>query len=77
MRIVRGLVEGFTKRYAVVRLVWYEAHATMADAIVREKRLKKWPREWKVRLIAERNPYWTDLWAEVTANVDGSPPPRG
>ncbi len=59
------VVEGFTSKYNVIRLVWYELHGTMEDAILREKRIKKWNREWKVRLVEERNPYWNDLWVEL------------
>ena len=58
------LVEGFTKRYAVHRLVWYEAHETMESAIMREKMLKRWKRDWKIRLIAEDNPSWSDLYGD-------------
>ncbi len=47
-------------------LVWYELHGTMEAAITREKRIKKWNREWKVHLIEEGNPYWNDLWFEIT-----------
>ena len=50
------LVEGFTKRYGVHRLVWYEAHENMESAITREKMLKRWKRAWKIRLIQEANP---------------------
>lgn len=60
-----GLVEGFTHRYGVHRLVWLEPHATMEAAILREKRLKKWRREWKVDLIERDNPLWGDLWPGV------------
>ncbi|NTW76986.1 MAG: GIY-YIG nuclease family protein [Syntrophaceae bacterium] len=49
-------VEGFTKRYNVHRLVWYELHENMNSAIEREKRLKEWKRAWKLRLIEELNP---------------------
>ncbi|WJI16311.1 GIY-YIG nuclease family protein [Pseudoxanthomonas winnipegensis] len=59
------VVEGFTDRYAVVRLVWYELHETMESAILREKRLKKWRRAWKVDLIEQGNAYWRDLWCEI------------
>jgi len=55
------VVEGFTKRYHVHRLVYFELFDDMYEAISREKRLKKWNREWKVRLIEERNPQWRDL----------------
>ena len=56
-----GLIDGFTKDYGVHRLVWFEQHATMEHAIVREKRIKKWNRAWKIRLIEEANPEWRDL----------------
>ena len=59
------LVEGFTQRYRVHRLVWYEVHESMESAITREKRLKKWNRAWKIRLIEERNPTWADLYGEI------------
>lgn len=59
------LVEGFTKRYGVHRLVWYEVHEIMESAIVREKSLKKWNRAWKIELIEERNPGWVDLYEEI------------
>ena len=55
------LVEGFTKRYGVHQLVWYEIHESMDAAIQREKRLKEWKRTWKVQLIEKRNPNWEDL----------------
>jgi len=60
-----GLVEGFTRRYGVHRLVWFEQHATMEAAITREKQLKKWRRDWKLDLIAQHNQLWKDLWTEV------------
>jgi putative endonuclease len=56
-----GIVRGFTQRYGIKRLVWFEAHETMEQAIVREKRIKRWPRAWKYELIHERNPTWHDL----------------
>lgn len=56
-----GLIEGFTSRYGVRRLVWFESHETMEAAILREMRLKKWNRRWKLALIEERNPLWEDL----------------
>jgi putative endonuclease len=60
-----GLVEGFTKRYGVTRLVWYELHQSMDAAIVRERQMKKWNRAWKARLIARSNPQWNDLSGQV------------
>ena len=59
------MVEGFTKRYQVTQLVWYELHGTMASAIRREKRLKEWKRGWKLKLIEQSNPEWKDLWHEL------------
>ena len=59
------LVEGFTKTYGVRSLVWYEAHPTMESAITREKRIKKWCRAWKIRLIEKLNPEWDDLNDEI------------
>ncbi len=56
------VVEGFTKKYGVHRLVYYELHDDMENAIIREKRLKKWNRAWKLRLIEEMNPNWDDLY---------------
>ncbi len=55
-------VPGFTSRYDVTRLVWYELHDCMESAIEREKRIKKWNRAWKLRLIEETNPNWEDLY---------------
>jgi putative endonuclease len=57
-----ALVAGFTKRYGVHRLVWYELHETMDSAIQREKRLKEWKRIWKMDLIEQTNPDWQDLY---------------
>ena len=70
------MIDGFTHDYGVETLVYYEMHATMEHAIVREKRLKKWNRAWKLRLINERNPQWLDLWEEIQGSI-GSPPSRG
>jgi len=60
-----GVVEGFTKRYGVHRLVWFEMHDNMESAIFREKRLKKWKRQWKINLIESNNPNWRDLYEEI------------
>ncbi len=60
-----GLLAGFTKRYGIRRLVWYEAHDSMQAAIGREKALKEWKRAWKIRLIEEANPDWQDLSEEL------------
>jgi putative endonuclease len=54
--------EGFTKEYGIHLLVYFELHEDMENAIIREKRLKKWNRDWKVRLIEEKNPDWKDLY---------------
>ena len=56
-----GTYEGFTKRYGVKRLVWFEQHDFMTEAIHREKLLKKYKREWKINLIERENPGWDDL----------------
>jgi putative endonuclease len=56
-----GLRDGFTRRYGVKRLVWFEMHDGIATAIQREKSLKKYRREWKVNLIERQNPLWQDL----------------
>ncbi|MFB0874184.1 MULTISPECIES: GIY-YIG nuclease family protein [unclassified Sphingobium] len=56
-----GLIQGFTNDYGVKRLVWFEAHESMESAIVREKRIKKWNRSWKIELIEAGNPEWDDL----------------
>ncbi len=60
-----GLLDGFSKDKDTKRLVWFEMHATMEQAILREKRIKKWNRPWKVRLIEEANPDWRDLAVEL------------
>jgi putative endonuclease len=59
------LVEGFTKRYGVHRLVYYELHEDMVSAIRREKQMKKWNRAWKLELIERQNPGWRDLWEGI------------
>ena len=56
-----GLVEGFTKKYNTKILVYYESTNSIESAITREKQLKKWNREWKLKLIEENNPMWKDL----------------
>lgn len=59
------VVDGFTKRYAVYLLVYYELHEDMTFAIEREKRMKKWNRAWKLELIEKHNPEWQDLWEGI------------
>ena len=62
-----GLVAGFTKEYSVRRLVYFEPHTDIEEAIRREKRLKRWNRAWKIRLIEERNPNWDDLYSQISS----------
>jgi len=57
--------DGFTRRYGVHTLVWYEECGTMDSAIAREKAIKEWKRAWKIRLIEDRNPEWKDLYGEL------------
>jgi putative endonuclease len=59
------LVKGFTKRYKIHDLVWYELHDNMDAAIEREKNMKEWKRAWKVKLIEESNPKWNDLYDSI------------
>jgi putative endonuclease len=54
--------EGFTKKYKVNQLVWYEIYEDMSQAILKEKQLKKWERNWKLRMIEDMNPTWQDLY---------------
>lgn len=56
------VVAGFTRRYGVHALVWYEIHETMESAISREKTIKEWKRQWKLELIEKENPQWNDLY---------------
>lgn len=56
-----GTFDGFTRKHNVKMLVWFEQHSTMEHALVREKRVKKWNRAWKLRLIEDSNPRWRDL----------------
>ena len=56
-----GLVAGFTKKYNIHHLVYYEIHSDIYEAITREKRIKKWNRQWKINLIEKHNPQWHDL----------------
>jgi putative endonuclease len=57
-----GAVQGFTKRYGVNRLVWFESTASIEAAIRKEKQIKDWKREWKIALIEKENPEWSDLY---------------
>jgi len=60
-----NIVAGFTKRYNVHLLVWYELHDSMASAVIQEKRLKEWKRKWKLELIEKFNPDWQDLYQKI------------
>jgi len=60
-----GKIEGFTEKYRVYNLVYYELHSEMAAAILREKQIKKWKRDWKINLIESFNPGWKDLWHKI------------
>jgi putative endonuclease len=60
-----GAVDGFSKKYRVDKLVYYEIHETAENAITREKQIKKWRRAWKLRIIEEQNPDWNDLYDQV------------
>ena len=60
-----NVAKGFTERYNVHQLVWYELHETMESAIRKEKTLKNWKRAWKLELIERSNPDWQDLYEEV------------
>lgn len=68
-----GAISGFTQKYHVKNLVYYERHDAIETAIRREKAMKKWNRKWKLALIERMNPEWRDLWSDIT----GSPPARG
>ena len=60
-----GVADGFTKKYSVHKLVYFEQFDDMENAIIREKRLKKWRRAWKLNLIEQSNPHWNDLWQQI------------
>jgi putative endonuclease len=62
-----GLISGFTKRFHVKHLVYFEAHRDINEAILREKRIKRWRRDWKLELIESLNPNWKDLWSDLTS----------
>jgi len=71
----QGLEEGFSNRYGVHRLVYFEMHGDVTKAIHREKQIKKWRRAWKIRLIEEGNPTWEDLYERLSYSP-GFPPAR-
>jgi putative endonuclease len=60
------MISGFTAQYDVLRLVWFESYDDPTNAIAREKDIKKWRRDWKIRLIEEENPDWLDLYPSIT-----------
>ena len=64
-----GAVEGFTKKYGVHTLVWYEIHRSIQAAITREKQLKGWNRAWKIRLIERNNSGWNDLCTRMRGEI--------
>jgi putative endonuclease len=61
-----GAVEGHTKRFRINRLVYFEIYSDVRDALQREKNIKHWPRVWKIKLIAEKNAAWRDLFEEIS-----------
>ena len=65
----QGLIEGFTKKYGIKALLYYEMHDAIDAAIFREKRLKRWRREWKYRLIEQMNPEWRNLFDPATGEI--------
>ena len=71
-----GRVPGFTKRYRVTKLMYFEEFADIADAIQREKSLKEWPRAWKINLIERINPHWQDMFLAI-GEAESDPPPFG
>ena len=69
----QGLFDGFTKRYRVTALVYFEHHHSMVEAIAREKQIKKWNRLWKIRLIEQMNPEWCNLYDEARNEILDGP----
>jgi putative endonuclease len=67
------IIEGFTRKYKVHLLVYFEETSDVSSAIAREKQIKKWNRAWKIKLIEEINPSWKDLYNDL---INGSPPSR-
>ncbi|MFN8693330.1 MAG: GIY-YIG nuclease family protein [Holosporales bacterium] len=59
------IIEGFTKKYGVKTLVWFEIHDDIEQAIMREKQIKKWNRQWKLELIEKANPEWRDIGDDI------------
>ena len=58
-------IRGFTAKYGVSSLVWYEAHETLEAALLRERQIKNWKRDWKINLIEQDNPHWVDLFSTL------------
>ena len=67
------IIPGFTSRYGIDRLVYYEWHPSLRDMVIRERRIKDWKRDWKIRLIMEMNPTWDDLYPVVLVGAGYSP----
>ena len=61
-----GVVDGFTRQYGLKKLVFYEEHTSMLQALQREKNIKHWVRQWKLELVETMNPKWDDLWREIS-----------
>ena len=68
-----GAVPGFTKRYGVNKLVYFEEHGDYGEAIAREKKLKRWRRDWKRSLIEKNNPHWADLFGGLAPGFTVGP----
>jgi putative endonuclease len=69
-----NLIEGFSQKYNIHSLVWYELHDTAETAITREKQIKTWKRQWKMRLIEKNNPEWNDLYDTICEETGFLPP---
>ena len=67
----RGIVEGFSKKYNLKTLVYVEQFNYVANAIAREKQIKRWHRDWKINLIEQKNPDWIDLYEEIFGSDEG------
>jgi putative endonuclease len=61
-----GVIPGFTNKYGVKTLVWYEVHESRVSAPTRERQIKKWNRKWKLEIIETMNPTWRDLWEDIS-----------
>ncbi len=69
-----GQIDGYSRERGTDRLVWYEHHRYVDQAIRREKRIKRWLRSWKFALIEEQNPHWVDLYGDLTSHPPSTPP---